>query len=371
MYFSFALLLRFGLNRKYQKKTLNPPSVSVIVSARNEAEHIIECMLSLNELDYPREKLEIILVNDRSSDETPQLLTRFINGKSQFRFINNEKKQANLSGKANAIARAIRESQGELIFITDADCVVAKDWLKKMVVYFTEKVGMVASFAALSPCKNIFSKLQNFDWLYLLSVAAGAAGLRVPLSCIGNNFAVRRSVYDEVGGYEGVGFSVAEDFALLKTVAAKTDWEIVFPLEAEATVLSKPVKSWKDLLRQRKRWAIGGLNVHWFGKLLVVTSFLTQLMIVISLTAYFNLIAGLGALTIVVISDMMLLNFSLQKLKFKGWWYYIFIYKFFSFFYILILGLNMLFNPTVIWKGEKYKFGKTSTKVNLNETDFV
>jgi 1,2-diacylglycerol 3-beta-glucosyltransferase len=280
LYLAFSLMLRHGLLRKYKITQDLNLSVSVIIAARNEAENILRCLQSLANLDYPESLLEIIIVNDRSEDETGQIIKKFIKEKSQFKYLNITKNISNLSGKASAISQAIEQSQGEIIFITDADCIVPQNWIKKTILYFTDQVGMVAGFTLLNFSSAFFNKIQNLDWAYLLSVAAGAAGLGIPLTCVGNNFAFRHAAYKQVGGYHGVGFSVTEDFALLKSIAQRTSWKIRFTIDHECFVKTKPMKNWKDFFNQRKRWAVGGQSVHWFGKILIGVSVLTNFILI-------------------------------------------------------------------------------------------
>jgi len=229
--------------------------VSIIVAARNEADHIKDCLSSLAQLDYPQNLLEIVVVNDRSQDGTHKIITQFIKDHPTSKYSQVETINPGLSGKANAISHGINLSKGEIILITDADCIVPENWVKKMVSYFAKPVGLVAGFTLLDYSTRIFDKLQNLDWAYMLSVAAGAIGMNIPLTCIGNNFAFRRHVYEEIGGYEGVGFSVTEDFALLKAIATRTDWKIIFPVDAECLVISKPVRTLGQFFSQRKRWS--------------------------------------------------------------------------------------------------------------------
>lgn len=351
-YVILAVLLRAGIKRKYSLQINKNIPVSIIVAARNEARYIKRCLESLNHLDYPKEFLEIIVVDDRSEDNTRQIIIDYIKDKPQFKYLRNENSQWKLSGKASAISKAINNSQGEILFVTDADCVVTENWITKTVGYFDHDVGMVAGFALLNNDNHVFSKLQAMDWVYLLSVAAGALGLGIPLSCIGNNFAIRRSVYDEVGGYEGVGFSLTEDFALLHAVAFRTGWQIRFPVDRECLVFSKGVDTLHDFFAQRKRWALGGKSVHWFGKLLIFASVITHCFLFMLL--FIKFVPALIGLISVLSADYWLICSTANKLRLKGLNFYLIPYKFFSFFYMIILAFILLFDRNVVWKGIKY-----------------
>jgi len=358
LYLVLSLLLRHGLHRSYAIHKNLQLSVSVIVAARNEAENILDCLHSLVNLDYPENLLEIIVVNDRSEDRTEHIITEFIKGKSHFKYFKISSVIQHLSGKASAIFQAIDESKGDIIFITDADCVVPEEWVRKMISYFLDRVGMVAGFTLLDHSKNLFKIFQNLDWGYMLSVAAGAVGIGIPLTCIGNNFAFRRSVYDEVGGYEGVGFSITEDFALLKAIAERTNWEIIFPVDEDCLVKSKPVKTLRHFFSQRRRWAIGGQSVHWFGKILIGTSLISHLVFIGLFMLSQKYFLFITFFLIILTGDYLLVKFPLNRLNSSQYLKYLPLYKIFFISYSVTLLLSLLFSKKVIWKGIKYRLTK-------------
>jgi len=354
-YFLLALILFFGVNKRLKLTARQDlPSVSVIVAARNEEENIAACLAALNDLEYPRHLLEIVVVNDRSEDRTHEIISQFLQKNSRFTYIIRKTKSENLSGKAAALAQGIEASSGELIFITDADCRVPRHWLLRMQRYFSSDVGIVLGFTALDFGRNLFFALQAVDWLYLLSAAAGAIGLGHPLSWIGNNFAMRRETYKEVGGYQGVGYSLTEDFALLRAVVRKTDWRVTFCQEKDSLIVSKPVSTFPGFISQRKRWALGGMRLHWFGKILIVLSFFVH---AAALASVFFGVIQWGAILFasILIGDFLIFYNSLKK--FRQWNLLILlpIYKLFSFFYMLVLALILAVHRRVVWKGIQYQ----------------
>ena len=355
LYLVFSLTLRHGLLRKYKINQNSKLSLSVIVAARNEAENILDCLQSLANLDYPEKLLEIIVVNDRSEDRTWQIINEFIKEKSHFKYFKITNIIPSLSGKAGAISQAIEKSLGEIIFITDADCVVPQNWIKKTMQYFTDPVGMVAGITLLNFPRGFFNKIQNLDWAYLLSVAAGAVGLGIPLTCMGNNFAFRRSAYEQVRGYQGVGFSVTEDFALLKTIAGQTNFKILFSVNKESLVKTTPMKTIKDFFSQRKRWAVGGQSVHWFGKILIGISVISNAILLSLIFLNQNPIFILSLFTSLFISDFALLNASMKQLHTKLCLKFLPVYRIFFILYSTILLVDLLFNHKVTWKGTQYR----------------
>ncbi|MFZ5517810.1 MAG: glycosyltransferase [Candidatus Zhuqueibacterota bacterium] len=363
LYLIFSLFIRRGI-KDYPQTERNDRSVTVIVSARNEAGTIQACLESLAELDYPRDLLQIIVVDDRSEDNTRALIAECIRGKSQFRCHAVAACNPELSGKANAVARAMKSSVGEIVLITDADCTVPPQWVRTMTSYFTRDVGMVAGFTLVNHSNRLFAKLQAFDWAYLLAIGAGAAGLGRPLSCIGNNFGFRRSVYEEVGGFEAIGFSVAEDFALLKTIADTTRWRIVFPVDRESLVTSKPIARPGDFFSQRKRWILGGKSVHWFGKILISLSVLAHWAIAGALLIGEPLTVLASAALALFAGDMLALQPVVSRLGLKDMLKLWPLYKLFFLAYSVGLSAIVLASRKVVWKGVAY----TAQRVVLKNT---
>jgi len=109
--------------------------ISVIVPAYNEATNIAHCLQALSGQTYPREQFEIIVVNDGSTDATPEIAAGF----AGVRVIS----QAN-QGPAAARNHGVREARGEIVLFTDADCRPRPDWVAQMVQPFQENPDIVA-----------------------------------------------------------------------------------------------------------------------------------------------------------------------------------------------------------------------------------
>jgi len=174
------------------------PAVSVIVAARNEEQYIGDCIASLIALDYPEDRIEIIAVNDGSTDRTADVMNSFIGQHPNFRIISTEPGTGHLRGKTNALVQGISSSKGEILMFTDADCRAPSTWIRDTVKRFDDRTGIVGGFTLLGS-KNTFEGIQALDWLFLFSLASSGAGLGIPLTVIGNNFSIRRKAYDETG----------------------------------------------------------------------------------------------------------------------------------------------------------------------------
>jgi len=178
LYIAVLVWLRFGMRRERCRprrlRLFSPgtePLVSVVVAARNEEANLRQCLESILGNDYPKEKLEVVVVDDRSTDATPSIIADLTREHPNLRSLRIERDDGKLRGKTNALARGIPTARGEIIMLTDADCIVSRTWVRETAKYFTEDVGIVAGVTMLNDT-SWFSGMQALDWMYLLSVAA-------------------------------------------------------------------------------------------------------------------------------------------------------------------------------------------------------
>ncbi|MBI5324132.1 MAG: glycosyltransferase family 2 protein, partial [Ignavibacteriae bacterium] len=160
------------------KKNNNPKiskklSVSVIVPARNEENNIRKCIESIMKNNYPEKYYEVIVVNDRSSDNTGSILE---NLQLQYKNllvvdITETTINKNLRGKPGALQKGIETAKGEIILMTDADCIVSKNWIESVTNSFNdEDVGLTAGVTNIIS-KNIFEIAQEVEWVYMHTMA--------------------------------------------------------------------------------------------------------------------------------------------------------------------------------------------------------
>lgn len=351
-YFLQTIWFILGLQKRFPKKVFaDLPAATVIVAARNEEKNILLCLEALNKLEYPVGKLEIILVDDKSTDKTGDIINSFILDKPKFKNIITKKEIGHLKGKTNAIANAIEQATGEIILTTDADCIVSPTWAKTLASYYNDDVAIVNGFTVQNT-KTQFDGMQHLDFVYLLSVAAGTINFDKPLSCIGNNMSFRKSAYDEVGGYENLPFSVTEDFNLLFAIHELKKYKIIYPLDIEALVTTQPCSDMSNLYRQKKRWAVGGLKAPLRGYFIMSLGWIAHLSIL--LLPFFFSSAALSLFFFKLVVDFLFLFFVLNELKLTSTLKYFFVFEIYYILYVVLLPFAVLPNRKVMWKGRKY-----------------
>jgi biofilm PGA synthesis N-glycosyltransferase PgaC len=204
IYLILLLMVQVGLGRLKIPHAQPPAQVSVIIAARNEANRIRPCLESLTKIEYPRDKYEIIFVDDHSNDKTAEIIKDFCEAYDNWHLIRLAKKSDELRGKKTALMEGIALAKGELVFTTDADCVVPPNWLQKTVNYFSIDVSMVLGYSPLIHSKKFYFRLLQFDNLFSAIVAAAPAKLGYPFSSVGRNLAYRKNAYEDIGGFKAL-----------------------------------------------------------------------------------------------------------------------------------------------------------------------
>lgn len=255
-------------------------SVSIVIPVRNEEQNIGRCLDSLVKQDYPRKLLEIIVVDDHSSDRTAEVVNSHLGENVQLL----SAKESSTKGKKAAIEMGIRHSRGELIFTTDGDCVVPFTWIKGMVSYFSPAVGMVAGRTEFSRTDehSLFHRLQSLEFLGIVAAGAGAIGAGIPVTCSGSNLAYRREAFEQTGGFgKGKRLVSGDDDILMQAIYKKTPWKVTFATVPETFVQTQPADNIGLFLQQRARWASKCAHYprKWLVALLAVIFFYFCLML--------------------------------------------------------------------------------------------
>jgi cellulose synthase/poly-beta-1,6-N-acetylglucosamine synthase-like glycosyltransferase len=345
-------IIVFGIaacNAHYPWNLSYKPVVSIIIAARNEEQNIRQCLESLTALSYPTDLLEIIIVDDRSTDGTADIVKRCIDRRSHLRLLTASQGTGNLRGKTNAVAQGIEASRGDILMFTDADCSVPVRWVEETVKYYADpSVGIVAGFTALRS-RGWFEAIQTLDWFVLFSVAAATIRLKYPVTAVGNNLSVRRDAYDQVGGYRTIPFSVTEDYALFHAVTHQTSFRPRFPLDPMTLVESKPCKTWRELYQQKKRWFTGGRGMDMKSLLVFTIPYGLNAAMLINILIAPSLFV-LAALVAKLCVDLFLALPSIRAFGRGQLLWYFPIFEVYYIVYVLLFPLVVVVGKEVVWK---------------------
>ena len=177
--------------------------ISVIVAARNEQENIANIIEALAKQDYPLDKYEIIVVDDRSEDLTSKIVKEYITKLQNLQLEGIP--VGTKGGKKRALDLGIKRAKYPLLAFTDADCLPGRKWLSEINRHFTEKVDVVVGYSPLLSKQNRhLIRLKNLERISIFAVSAGTLGWNYGATCTGRNFAYRKEVFEKVGGFKGL-----------------------------------------------------------------------------------------------------------------------------------------------------------------------
>lgn len=224
----------------------------MVIAARNEQENLPWLLSDLVNQDYPKDKLEIIVANDRSSDNTANIVKEMMKKHKNIKHIKIDNTRE-IAPKKFALEQGIKKSNGEIILSTDADCRVLKTWVTSMSSSLDEKDGITIGFSRIS-AKSFFEKYQLIDFFCIFIANVGFAGWNKYFSGSGQNLAYNKKSFFDIGGFENKEKSIsADDMFLVQSISSIGNCQINF--NPKSFVFTIPEKTIIDFINQRIRWS--------------------------------------------------------------------------------------------------------------------
>jgi cellulose synthase/poly-beta-1,6-N-acetylglucosamine synthase-like glycosyltransferase len=218
-------------------------------------------------LNYPSDKYEIIFVDDHSDDSTAKIIGSYCDRNSNWRIISLKEKSISLKGKKNALQQGIGQAKGEIIFTTDADCIVPPDWLSNLSGYFQTGISMVLGYSPLIKSKKLYYRLLQFDNLFSGIAAAATAKLGYPFTSVGRNLAYRKDTYEDVGGFLSLKkFKSGDDIHLTGKFRHNNNGRIDYCADPTTFVHTLIPSTFREVIQQQirknsKTFQLSGLSV--------------------------------------------------------------------------------------------------------------
>jgi cellulose synthase/poly-beta-1,6-N-acetylglucosamine synthase-like glycosyltransferase len=292
----------------------NWPSVTILIAAHNEEKVIGDLLSSILKVDYPREILQVIIVNDRSIDKTGEIIEEYVKNYPG-QFIHCHRKEGT-NGKSAALLYGMPLVKGEITLVFDADYILGPFLIKKLVSpFFDPEVGLVMGRVIPGNVdKNLLTRLIDMERCggYQVNQQARENMHTIP-QYGGTAGGIRSNALVEVGGWNES--FLAEDTEITFRLFTN-GWISVYQNNAECLELAP--ETWPIRIRQIKRWAKGHNQVclHYFfktlfnnrltiwtridGLLLLLTFLISPLLLVgwalFTIAYLFNIIPGVSTL---------------------------------------------------------------------------
>jgi cellulose synthase/poly-beta-1,6-N-acetylglucosamine synthase-like glycosyltransferase len=329
-------------------------SFSFVIPARNEAQNIRACLNAVINLDYPIDKIEIIVVDDNSADDIVEIAS----------MLNVKVIKLNHSeGKKAALETGITASKHPWVWTLDADTVLhhkaAKILNEKIIIH---NPHFVACPVIIQPDKSVLSRFQFLDMAAMMAITSCGIFNKSYYLANGANMAFLKTAFEDVNGFEGnENIASGDDVFLIKKMAEKYKSKIHFLKSSRAAVITKPMQTYAEFFDQRKRWAAKTKSYANKGLLKIQGYvFFIHLLVVVLLSmgvflgqgiAFFS---GLFVLFIKAVIDFLFLSkmasYFNHKEALKS-----FIPAFlFYFLYIFYTAYQAAFVSKYSWKGRKH-----------------
>ncbi|WP_416807723.1 glycosyltransferase family 2 protein [Bacillus safensis] len=244
---------------EWTKQGKELPTVSILIPAHNEEVVIRQTLKAMVQLSYPKHLLEIIVINDNSSDGTGDIVQSFSEQYDHVHMIETKPPFAG-KGKSTALNEGLKASTGEVICVYDADNMPEQKAVYHLVLGLLNdpKAGaVVGKFRVINAAKNLLTKFINIETICFQWMAQGGRWKWFGIATIpGTNFAIRRHILEELGGWDV--HALAEDTEL--TIRVYNLGYVIRFFPAAITWEQEP-ETWQVWWRQRTRWARGNQYV--------------------------------------------------------------------------------------------------------------
>jgi len=234
-----------------------------LVPVYNEEETVEDSLVSLKAVDYPKDKLEILIINDGSTDNTSEIVKKHV--KDNIIFIDNKKNK----GKAACLNQGISISKGEFVACMDADSDVSPDIIKKTIPYFQDKkIGAVTVTVEVKNPKNLLEKIIEIEYIIGLSLALKALSFFNAIHVTPGPFSIyKKAIFDEIGVFDTK--NITEDLEIAYRIQ-KNHYKIANCTATKVKTIAP--NTLKSLYVQRRRWYSGALMTLWKHKDMIFDS---------------------------------------------------------------------------------------------------
>lgn len=230
---------------------------SIIVPFRNESQNLPVLIESLQKLNYPTDKIEVIFCNDHSTDDSSLTLEKQLaNFPFSYTVLNNTEGE---TGKKAALQMGIKQAKNEFVVTTDADCIVPTDWLICFDLYLNKKnaqmlLGPVVYESKTTPV--LMDHYQVIENAGLIALTAATSAFGKPGMANGANLCFSRAGFFEVGGYQGnEHIPSGDDEFLMQKFASRFKGGVHFVKHTGCLVKTRTEHGFYNFLQQRMRWA--------------------------------------------------------------------------------------------------------------------
>lgn len=279
MQIAFKHQVRKQRKHPVEKNYNYKPFVSILIPAHNEAEVIENTVENISKIEYPN--YEIIVIDDRSTDNTAQILENICTKYKNLKYFSRTKEA--FAGKSAVLNDALKIAKGDAILVFDADARVKPDFLKELIPALEpEQVGAVqARKVIINREQNFLTRCQDNEMAVDTHFQVGRDSVKGAVELRGNGELIKRKALEDVSGWNI--YTITDDLDLSTRLQIK-GWDVRFC--PDVCVYEEGVPSYIPLLKQRRRWIEGSIRRYLEHFSDVLTSKDMSLRVSLDMTAY-------------------------------------------------------------------------------------
>jgi peptidoglycan-N-acetylglucosamine deacetylase len=254
------IIYLFKKRKKYETYT---PNLSIIIPAYNEEKNIKNCIESVINSKYDEKLIEIIIVDDKSTDNTSKIVKKIINNNPN---INIKLVYGEHKGKAQALNIGVKHSKENIIMCLDADVIVEKNTIQKLISPLKKEiVGATNAVVLIKKPKKMIEHFQYIEYYMNSLIRISFANVyKNSIWFFGAIACYKKEVLDKVGGFKND--TLTEDMDICLEIY-KNNYKIITVKDAQ--VKTDAMKNAIELKKQRMRWYYGALQALWKNKELI------------------------------------------------------------------------------------------------------
>ncbi|MDO4727917.1 MAG: glycosyltransferase [Bacteroidota bacterium] len=261
---------------KERKKTKSSPSnpVSIIICARNEEKNIAHTIESVLRQDYPN--FEIVIVDDRSTDQTLNIIKSFARKNPQISYYVNSENNV-LKGKKQALIQGISKAKYEHILLLDADCEPqSNQWIRLMTEKIQGHKQIVLGYGAYQKQNSLINKIIRYETLLTVIQYFSWARMGYPYMGVGRNLAYTKTMFENSDKFANhINIQSGDDDLLINSVANNTNTNIC--IDSNSFTISIPKTTFKEWYIQKRRHISTANSYSWFDKIQLTLFFISQI----------------------------------------------------------------------------------------------
>jgi len=316
LFYYLILFGRFVFHKPKTKQTNTFP-ISIIICAKNETESLQSYLPLFSKQDYS--EFELVLVNDRSSDSTLEVMEAFSKTNNYTTVVNVRENETFWGSKKYALTLGIKAAKHNHLLLTDADCKpLSKDWIKEMSSEFQESKDIILGYGAYSKVKNSFlNKLIRFETLLTAVQYFSYTLSGMPYMGVGRNLAYTKDVFFKSNGFADHMNIMSGDDDLFINQNANTN-NVAICLNPKGFTKSVPKTSFGEWFNQKKRHVSTSTSYKLKHKILLALFYISQILFwvlgILLLVLAYQPIVVVSLVGFIIILKYFILGISAKKL---------------------------------------------------------